>query len=186
MKIGYARVLTEDQCLDLQVDHLRKEGCAKIFAEKITGGRHCRPALKRALSTLRDGDVLVVWKLDRLGRSLQHLIEIVQTLDDRNIGFQSLSDNIDTTSAGGRLMFHVIGAMAEFERALISERTKAGMKAAQRKGVRLGRPRCFNGQQIARARFLLEQEEFSLTDIALELNVARTTLWRALSTNNVR
>lgn len=138
-------------------------------------------ALERALSKLREGDVLVVWKLDRLGRSLQHLIEIVGLLDNRKIGFQSISDNIDTTTSGGRLLFHIIGAIAEFECAQISERTKAGMQAAQRRGVKLGRPRYMSLDQINEARFLSEVKHWSITEISNKLKVSRTTLWRTLS-----
>ena len=181
MKIGYARVSTEDQNLDLQINALRAAGCDEIFEEKITGTAVSRPALNAALAALDEGDVLVVWKLDRLGRSLRHLIEIVQTLEERGIGFQSRSDNIDTTSPGGRLLFHIIGAIAEFERAMISERTKAGMAAARQKGKTLGRPRSMNDAQIEKAKTLCEMEDLSLAEIADALSVGRTTLWRALS-----
>ncbi len=164
MKIGYARVSTEDQQLDLQLDVLRKEGCAKVFEEKVTGTTNARPELQAALAALQEGDVLLVWRLDRLGRSLRHLIDIVQELETRRIGFQSLSDNIDTTSPGGRLLFHILGAIAEFECGLISERTKAGLQAARRQGKQLGRPRCMSAEQIEQARLLFEAERLSLTD----------------------
>jgi DNA invertase Pin-like site-specific DNA recombinase len=180
MKIGYARVSTVDQHLDVQRNALRDEGCARIFAEKITGTSHNRPALRRALSILRTGDVLVVWKLDRLGRSLQHLIEIIKQLEARGIGFHSLSDNINTSSSSGRLLFHVLGAIAEFEAALISERTKSGLMVARKKGKRLGRPRCLSADQLNRARLLLDSGTLSVADVAGQLKVAKTTLWRNL------
>jgi DNA invertase Pin-like site-specific DNA recombinase len=180
MKIGYARVSTEDQHLDVQRNALRAEGCDKIFAEKITGTSHSRPALQAALSSLHAGDVLVVWKLDRLGRSLQHLIEIVQQLEHRDISFHSLSDNIETHSSGGKLLFHILGAIAEFEAALISERTKAGIAAARKKGKRIGRPPRLNGRQVKRAKLLLENGSFSMADVAGQLKVGKTTLWRNL------
>jgi DNA invertase Pin-like site-specific DNA recombinase len=180
MKIGYARVSTEDQHLGAQRSALRAEGCEKIFAEKITGTSHNRPKLQAALSSLNAGDVLVVWKLDRLGRSLQHLIGIVQQLEQREIGFHSLSDNIDTRSSGGKLLFHVLGAIAEFEAALISERTKAGLAAARERGKRIGRPRCLNADQLRRAKVLLDSGDCSMADIAHRLKVGKTTLWRNL------
>jgi DNA invertase Pin-like site-specific DNA recombinase len=170
------------QHLDLQLHALRSDGCARIYREKLTGRGVCRPALNAALKHVSPGDMLVVWKLDRLGRSLQHLIEIIQELERRGIGFRSLSDAIDTTSPGGRLLFHVMGAIAEFEAALISERTKAGLAAARRKGKRLGRPRRMSNALVEEARMLRENGDLSLTDVAARLNVGRTTLWRALST----
>ena len=180
MKIGYARVSTEDQRLDLQLASLQLAGCDEIFQEKMTGTSNARPLLADALAALCEGDVLVVWKLDRLGRSLQHLIEIVGLLDSRKIGFQSISDNIDTTTSGGRLLFHIIGAIAEFECAQISERTKAGMQAARNRGVMLGRPRCMSKDQINEARFLSKDKKWSITEISNKLQVSRTTLWRTL------
>lgn len=181
MKIGYARVSTEDQRLDLQLASLQQTGCDTIFEEKLTGASNTRPVLSRALASLHEGDVLVVWKLDRLGRSLQHLIEIVELLDSRGVGFQSLSDNIDTTTSGGRLLFHIIGAIAEFECAQISERTKAGMQAAKRRGIKMGRPRYMTPDQVNQARYLSEVKHWSLRKISFTLKVNRTTLWRSLS-----
>lgn len=180
MKIGYARVSTDDQHLDLQRNALQAEGCANIYEERMTGTSHCRPVLKAALASLIAGDVLVVWKLDRLGRSLQHLIEIIQQLEQRGVGFHSLSDSIDTTSAGGKLLFHIMGAIAEFECAQISERTKAGLAAVRLSGKRLGRPSCINAMQIEAVRHLREDEHLPWKDIAGKFKVGRTTLWRAL------
>lgn len=179
MKIGYARVSTEDQSLDLQLDALGQQGCTKIFQEKMTGTTKSRPALNKAIKALKPGDILVVWKLDRLGRSLQDLIEILKLLEGNGVGFHSISDGIDTTSSCGRLLFHIIGAIAEFECNQISERTKAGLQAARRRGSKLGRPRCLSEEQLTLARSL--SDDLSLTDIAIQLNVGRTTLWRSLS-----
>jgi len=140
-RIGYARVSTEDQNLALQIDALKAAGCRHIYRDEgVSGIAVSRPALKKAMAAVRPGDVLVTWKLDRLGRSLVHLIEIVELLEHRGAGFSSLSEAIDTTTAGGRLIFHVMGALAEFEQSLISERTRAGMAAAKARGRRLGRP----------------------------------------------
>jgi len=141
MLIGYARVSTEEQTTALQHDALKRAGCELIFAESASGACDNREALGQALTTLKPGDCLVVWRLDRLGRSLSGLLSIVSDLDARGIGFQSLTEAINTQSASGRLLFHVMGALAEFERALISERTRAGMAAARKRGVCLGRPR---------------------------------------------
>lgn len=179
MKIGYARVSTEDQNLDLQLDALKQQGCTKIFQEKMTGTTKSRPVLNKAIKTLKPGDVLVVWKLDRLGRSLQDLIEIMKLLERNGVGFHSISDGIDTISSCGRLLFHIIGAIAEFECNQISERTKAGLQAARCRGSKLGRPRCISDEQIVLARLL--SDDISLSDIAIRLNVSRTTLWRALT-----
>lgn len=181
MKVGYARVSTEDQSLDLQRDALRHEGCVRVIEEKRSGASTQRPALRGAMRSLRAGDVLVVWKLDRLGRSLQHLISILEDLERRGIGFRSISDNINTTSAVGKLVYHIVGAMAEFERALISERTKAGMEAARKRGKTLGRPRRMNAEQVECARQMAASRTMSLGAIAEMLSVGRTTVWRALS-----
>lgn len=140
MLIGYARVSTLDQNADLQTDALKAAGCEKIFVEKASGGDRDRPQLKRALSFVRDGDVVCCWKLDRIGRSLMHLMEIVEDLKARKIGLRSLNDHIDTTTAAGSLMFQIMGAFAEFERNIIRERTMAGLAAARARGRIGGRP----------------------------------------------
>lgn len=141
MKIGYARVSTEDQNLDLQVSALRKIGCKSIYSDKgVSGATVSRPGLDRALRKLQRGDTLVVWRLDRLGRSLVHLVHAINDLEKRGIHFRSLTENIDTSSSGGRLVFHIMAAMAEFERNLISERTRAGMTVAKASGRNVGRP----------------------------------------------
>jgi len=142
MLIGYARISTIDQNLNLQLDALKAAGCEAIYQDEgISGASAKRPGLTRALKRLSSDDVLVVWKLDRLGRSMRHLIELTTMFDDKGIGFRSLSDAIDTSTPGGKLYFHLMGAFAEFERNLISERTKAGMAAAKARGVKMGRPK---------------------------------------------
>jgi DNA invertase Pin-like site-specific DNA recombinase len=138
--IGYARVSTAEQNLALQLDALRAVGCSRIFQDRSSGSIRERPQLTRALNHLRPGDTLVTWRLDRLGRSLHHLITLMKELNDVGVAFRSLSESIDTATASGRLLFHVMGALAEFERSLISERTKAGMASAKLRGKRLGRP----------------------------------------------
>jgi DNA invertase Pin-like site-specific DNA recombinase len=141
MLIGYARVSTFEQTLDLQQDALTKAGCEQTFTDTISGSVAERPGLQNALLYLREGDTLVVWRLDRLGRSLKHLIDTITTLHERDIGFRSLTENIDTTTSSGKLIFHVFGALAEFERDLIRERTQAGLAAARARGRHGGRPR---------------------------------------------
>lgn len=181
MKIGYARVSTEDQNLDLQLEALRAAGCARIYEEKLSGATRSRPVLRATLRCLRRDDTLVVWKLDRLGRSLQDLLGILTTLEHRGVGFCSLSDRFDTTTPTGRLLFQVTGAFAEFERVLISERTKAGMQAARRRGRQIGRPRRLSAEQVEQARFLAGSECLSMAAIAQRMNVGKTTVWRAVS-----
>lgn len=140
--VGYARVSTDEQRPDLQIDALKKAGCERVLVDEgVPGSRESRPALDQALGQLRPGDVLVTWKLDRLGRSLSHLIHVVTALEAKQVAFRSLSEAIDTGTAAGRLLFHVMGALAEFERSLISERTKAGLAAARARGRYPGRPR---------------------------------------------
>ena len=141
MKVGYARVSTHDQHLALQLDALRKAGCRQVYEEVVSGARADRPVLQQALAHLRKGDVLMIWKLDRLGRSLRHLIEVVSDLAQRGIGFKSLQEHLDTTTSSGKLVFHMFGALAEFERDLIRERTHAGLTAARARGRLGGRPR---------------------------------------------
>src|SRR5438067_3942637 len=141
MLIGYARVSTQDQTLDLQKDALEKIGCSKIFTDTISGATTERKGLDAALAYVREGDSLVVWRLDRLGRSLKHLIDTITMLNNRKIGFQSLTENIDTTTSGGKLIFHIFGALAEFERDIIRKRTNAGLQAARARGRLGGRPK---------------------------------------------
>src|SRR5690554_2478525 len=180
MIIGYARVSTLDQNLELQRDALEKAGCERVFEDHISGASSERPGWAKATTALRKGDTLVVWRLDRLGRSLQHLIDTVNELDGRGIGFKSLGENIDTTTPGGRLVFHIFGALAEFERELIRERTNAGLAAARARGRKGGRPRKLTKSQVATAKILLKDREHSVTALAEILGVSRSTLYRAL------
>jgi DNA invertase Pin-like site-specific DNA recombinase len=178
MKVGYARVSTQEQNLDLQLTALKD--CEKVFRDKgISGTQNNRPQLKRALKHLKSGDVLVVWKLDRLGRSLGHLIETVSGLKDRGVGFASISESIDTTTPGGKLFFHMLGALAEFERDLIVERTKAGIEAARKRGQHLGRPRKLNSTQLKHAKKLIG-DGTSRNEVARILDVNPSTLYRNL------
>ncbi|MBI1800234.1 MAG: recombinase family protein [Chloroflexi bacterium] len=183
MNIGYARVSTHEQTLNLQRDALEKSGCAKIFSDTISGAVVVRPGLDEALGFVRAGDTLVVWRLDRLGRSLKHLIETVTLLEQRGIGFRSLTESIDTTTSAGKLIFHVFGALAEFERDLIRERTQAGLLAARARGHLGGRPRVEafnNASKIAIARSLYDDKRHSIADICNILCVSRATLYRYL------
>lgn len=182
MMIGYARVSTDDQSASLQIDALRNSGCQKVFQDLgAPGGLPSRPALGQALRALKRGDTLVVWKLDRLGRSLAHLISLITELEASGVGFRSLSEAIDTQSASGRLLFHVMGALAEFERSLISERTRAGMAAAMARGKAIGRPSKLSPAQINAACRELLQRGRKLRDVAHDLSVSPPTLKRALA-----
>src|SRR5512144_550949 len=147
MLIGYARVSTTDQTLDLQKDALEKAGCSKIFTDTASGAKAERIGLDEALNYVRSGDTLVVWKLDRLGRSLPHLIETITGLNNRGVGFKSITEAIDTTTSGGKLIFHIFGALAEFERDIIRERTQAGLTAARARGRKGGRPRALTSRK---------------------------------------
>jgi DNA invertase Pin-like site-specific DNA recombinase len=180
MLIGYARVSTRDQNYDLQLDALQGAGCTKIFEEKLSAANRDRPQLKAALDYLRTADTLVVWKLDRLARSLKQLIETVELLSEREIGFRSLTENIDTTSSGGRLIFHVFGALAEFERSIIRERTTAGLAAARARGRVGGRPSSLKEADLGVARALLKDGKFTIAEIAERLGVAPSTLYKHL------
>lgn len=179
MKIGYARVSTDEQNPDLQLQALAAAGCHDVFTDQASGGGSRRPGLDQALARCESGDVLVVWRLDRLGRSLSHLIETIHALGQRGVGFQSLSESIDTTTAGGRLVFHLMGAIAEFERSLITERTRAGVAAARRRGKHLGRPVALSREQVRHAQALISGGE-SPAAVASSLGVSRSTLYRAM------
>lgn len=178
MLIGYARVSTDEQTPDLQLDALRKAGCEEIFVEKASGALRERPELKAALRHARKGDAIVVWKLDRLARSLKQLIETVEDLEGRGVGFRSLTEAIDTTTSGGRLVFHIFAALAEFERGIIRERTVAGLQAARDRGARPGRKPALTAKDIAAAKALLQDASISVTDVARRLGVAASTLYR--------
>ncbi len=178
MKIGYARISTFDQNLDLKRDALEKAGCKKVFTDTASGAKDDRVGLDAAIEFARAGDSLVVWKLDRLGRSLKHLIETVNQLSDKEIGFVSLQENVDTTTPGGKLVFHIFGALAEFERELIRERTNAGLRAARSRGRLGGRPSKLSPKQIQMAKKLMSDDSNSVTEICRTLNVSRSTLYR--------
>jgi DNA invertase Pin-like site-specific DNA recombinase len=179
MDIGYARVSTGEQTLDLQLDALHKAGCGKVYTETASGAKADRPVLEEVLGYLRKGDTLVVWRLDRLGRSLKHLIEVVAALAERGIGFRSLTEQIDTTTPGGKLVFHVFGALAEFERDLIRERTHAGL--ARARGRLGGRPKKLaDAKQLELARTLYEGGKTDVATICSTLGISRATLYRAL------
>lgn len=180
MLIGYARVSTHEQNPELQLDALRGAGCERVFVEHVSGVSLERPQLMAAIASAQPGDVLAVWKLDRLGRSLLHMIETVRKLDARQIGFLSLTENIDTTTSTGRLVLHLFGAMAEFERSMMVERTLAGLDAARARGRIGGRPRKLSVEDLARARTLVEEERLPMEDIAARLGVALSTLYRHL------
>jgi DNA invertase Pin-like site-specific DNA recombinase len=152
MLIGYARVSTHDQTLNLQLDSLKQAGCTRIFEDHISGTKAGRPGFSDALSHLRAGDTLVVWRLDRLGRSLRHLIDTITAVEAQGIGFKSLQENIDTTTSGGKLIFHIFGSLAEFERDLIKERTQAGLEAARSRGRVGGRPKALSQGKAELAR----------------------------------
>lgn len=177
MQVGYARVSTHEQNLSLQIDALKKSGCSEIFTDKISGSKSDRPGLQKALKFLREEDNLVVWRLDRLGRSLKHLIEIITILERQNIGFSSLQESIDTTTSGGRLIFHIFGALAEFERNLIRERTKAGLAAARARGRKGGRPRVLDDKKIQLARNLYDSRKHSVSEICETIGVSKSTLY---------
>ena len=180
MLVGYARVSTEDQNLDLQRDALTEAGCERIFTDVASGAKDDRTGLAETLAFLRPGDTLVVWKLDRLGRSLKHLIETVTTLQARKVGFRSLQESIDTTTSGGKLIFHVFGALAEFERDLIGERTQAGLQAARARGRQGGRPRALDEKRLALARSLHKDPTNSGGEICRTLGISRATFYRHL------
>lgn len=180
-KIGYARVSTDEQNLDMQRAALRAAGCETIHEDQgISGSVADRPGLRRALRALQPGDELVVWRLDRLGRSLKDLIELMSKLQARKIGFHSLQEQINTSSAAGRFYLHMLGALAEFERELIRDRTKAGMRAARARGVRLGRPPKLSPALVEQARKQLEERQ-TLDEVAAEFKVSTLTLRRALA-----
>lgn len=180
MLIGYARVSTTDQTPALQLDALKAAGCERVFADEgFSGSANKRPALDKALAALKPGDVLTVWKLDRLGRSLSHLIQIAEDLGKRGIGFRSLSEAIDTTTPQGVLIFNIMGALAQFERSLIIERTRAGLAAARQRGTKVGRKPKLTPEQIDHARKLIDAGE-SPSRVARSIGVSPATLYRAI------
>jgi DNA invertase Pin-like site-specific DNA recombinase len=178
--LGYARVSTLDQNPELQADELEAVGCYRVFTDHASGAAASRPALDEVLDQLRPGDTLVVWRLDRLGRSLRHLIETVTDLDSRGVGFRSLRENIDTTTPGGRLVFHMFGALAEFERDLIRERTAAGLAAARIRGRKGGRPSVMTPEKAAAAWRMYDGKTHTLQEIANVIGVSRSAVGRSI------
>jgi DNA invertase Pin-like site-specific DNA recombinase len=185
MLVGYARVSTNEQTLDLQKDALEKIGCTKIFSDVISGAKEERKGLDEALEYVREGDSLVVWRLDRLGRSLKHLIETITALNNRKIGFKSITENIDTTTSGGKLVFHIFGALAEFERDIIRERTNAGLSAARSRGRLGGRPKAKtldSPKKVALAQSLYDNKNNTIEEICKTLHISKATLYRYIQT----
>lgn len=180
IKIGYARVSTEDQKLDMQVDALKAAGCFQVYEECISGKQIHRPELAHALKALRKGDTLVVWRLDRLGRSLPHLVQTVTTIEALGASFESLTEKIDTASATGRLVFHVFAALAEFERNLISERTKEGLSAARKRGNKGGRKPSLDQRAVSQVRALMADRTTSPAEIAARFKVSKSTLYKVV------
>ncbi|BBM86848.1 resolvase [Candidatus Uabimicrobium amorphum] len=189
MKIGYARISTKNQSFSLQVDALEKAGCNKIYKEVISGAKSERKVLENLLSNLREGDTLIVWKLDRLGRSLKHLVELINTLMKKRVGLQSINDPVDTTTAQGRLIFKIFASLAEFEREIIRERTQAGLQAAKERGRVGGRPKGLSkkAQSTAcAAEALYKEGKLSVQEIANQLGIAKSTLYNYLRHRNVK
>ena len=184
MLIGYARVSTHDQNLELQEDALRSAGCERIFTDQVSGAKRARPGLDQALDMLRESDTLVVWRLDRLGRSLKHLIEVVGDLGERGVGFKSLQESIDTTSSTGNLVFQIFGAMAEFERNLIRERTQAGLAAARARGRKGGRRMKLSSQRQKLLYELYDAKEKPVREICEVLGISKKTLYAYLKRRN--
>lgn len=184
MLVGYARVSTQEQTFALQQDALQKAGCTKVFTDTISGSITERRGLSDALDFLRQGDTLVVWRLDRLGRSLKHLIETITILHNKGIGFKSLTEQIDTTTSGGKLIFHVFGALAEFERDLIRERTLAGLAAARARGKHGGRPALLDENKRKLLFALYADKGNSVADILGVLHISKSTLYRYVNVNS--
>jgi DNA invertase Pin-like site-specific DNA recombinase len=178
--LGYARVSTPTQPLALQLDALQQAGCRRVFEETVSGAAKARPKLREALDFMQTGDTLVVWKLDRLARSVQQLISIIEELHERKCGFKSLTEQIDTTTAGGRLVFVIFGGLAEFERGIIRERTLAGLEAARARGRRGGRPKLMDERSLTVAQALLRDGSLSVNQVAKQVGVSQATLYRYL------
>ncbi|MEM7117916.1 MAG: recombinase family protein [Chloroflexota bacterium] len=178
MLIGYARVSTDDQNLNLQKDALQKAGCERIFEDRKSGAKATRPGLALALDYVRAGDVLVVWRLDRLGRSLKDLIEMVNALEAQEVGLKSLHESLDTSSSTGKLIFHIFGALAEFERNLIRERTQAGLQAARTRGRTGGRPKSLTADKRALAVKLYDEREHTVAKICQMMGISKPTLYK--------
>lgn len=183
MKIGYARVSTKEQELNLQTDALVKEGCEQIYEEKVSGTKRSRPELQKMLDQLRPNDIVIIWKLDRLARSLKDLVNLVNDIQEKGAGLQSLNDNIDTTTPHGKLTFHLFAALAEFERDIISERTKAGLTAARARGRKGGRPKGLSKKAehtAIIAEQLYKERRLSVKEICEQLSISKNTFYRYL------
>jgi DNA invertase Pin-like site-specific DNA recombinase len=178
MRIGYARVSTGEQKLDLQLDQLEEAGCERVYQEQISGAAESRPKLERCMEELREGDTLVVWRLDRFGRSLKDLVSKMEALEEKGVDFVSLTEGIDTTTAQGKLTFHIFGALAEFERELARERTMAGLRAARERGRTGGRPPALSEEDIPQVQALMRDESVSTSDICERFDISRATLYR--------
>jgi DNA invertase Pin-like site-specific DNA recombinase len=182
MLIGYARVSTQDQNENLQIDALKQAGCEKIYSDHgVSGSKASRPELDKALADLRKGDTLIVWRLDRLGRNIQHLIQAVEDLDDRGVQFRSLNESIDTAGASGRLVFNIFCSMAQFERDLIRERTNAGLAAARARGRNGGRPKALSEAQVTTARTLYDAKVLPVKAICEQVGCSRATFYREVA-----
>ncbi len=184
MIVGYARVSTVDQNFNLQIDALKKAGCEKIYQDKVSGSASERKILNEAVKYLRSGDTLVVWRLDRLGRSLKKLIEFTNDLNDREIGFKSVIESIDTTTSTGKFYFHITGAFAELERNLIRERTMAGLEAARARGRNGGRPKAIDSKTFEIALQLYNEKKISVGDMCNRLGIVKRTFYRHLEKHN--
>ncbi|MEN6622816.1 MAG: recombinase family protein [Smithella sp.] len=181
MLIGYARVSTDDQNLDLQRDALKQAGCERIMEDRISGAKAERPGLQEALGYARSGDIFVVWRLDRLSRSLKDLIEMITLLESKGIGLMSLHESINTTSSSGKLIFHIFGALAEFERNLIRERTNAGLSAARARGRKGGRPQALTSDKRNLAIKLYEEKNHTINQICQMMGISKPTLYKYIT-----
>jgi DNA invertase Pin-like site-specific DNA recombinase len=183
MIFGYARVSTHDQMLNLQLDALKRAGCERIYTDTSSGAKAERHGLTQAFEVLRDGDSFVVWRLDRLGRSLSQLIALMSQLDHQGVAFRSLTEQIDTGTSGGKLVFHIFGALAEFERNLIRERTQAGLASARARGRKGGRPKKLDERRVRMAQHLYDDKNNSIHDVCRTLGISRATLYRYIMPN---
>ena len=178
--LGYARVSKADQSADLQIDALKEAGCRKVYSDAASGAKEQRPELDRLLDQMLDGDTVVVWKLDRLGRSLRHLISLVELFRERGVAFRSLTEGFDTNTPGGMLVFNIFGSLASFERSMIQERTLAGLAAARARGRKGGRPTVMTPEKVRAAKKMLADPDCTISGIAGALGVSRPTLYRAM------
>ena len=186
MRIGYARVSTGEQKMDLQIDALEETGCERIYKEETSGAAKSRPELEQCLESLRNGDTLVVWRLDRFGRSLKDLVSKMETLEEKGADFVSVTEGIDTTTAQGKLTFHIFGALAEFERELNRERTMAGLRAARERGRVGGRPRALDEEDIPALQALMKDPDVSTSDICERFGISKATLYRYVGPDGER